>query len=171
MGDDAVFEIRAYTPDDYEACRALWVELTQHHRDIYQAQCIGGSDPGSDFDEYLGLETRVVSWVATRGGVAVGLTGLLIDDGVAEIEPVIVATERRGHGIGTALVEYAIKEARRRGVTMVNVRPVARNESALRFFHDAGFTNLGHVELFMRLGESSTAAGSSVEIHGRAWTD
>jgi hypothetical protein len=47
MGDrsDQV-KIRNYRADDLAACRALWVELTEWHRQIYASPQIGGTDPG-----------------------------------------------------------------------------------------------------------------------------
>jgi hypothetical protein len=27
--------VREYRPDDLSACRMLWVELVQHHRELY----------------------------------------------------------------------------------------------------------------------------------------
>ncbi|MCP3973668.1 MAG: GNAT family N-acetyltransferase [bacterium] len=166
-----MYELREYLPDDYAACRALWVELTQHHRDIYDAPTIGGDDPGADFDEYLEMENRAISWVATLDGGVVGLTGLLIEGSEAEVEPVIVTASQRGSGIGSALVNRAIGEVRDRGLTSIKVRPVARNASALQFFHGAGFQTLGHVELFMSLGESKREWNSEIAFHDREWRD
>jgi hypothetical protein len=34
---------------------------------------------------------------------------------------------------------------------MLNVRPVARNDPAIRFFHGRGFNTLGHIEMFIDL--------------------
>jgi hypothetical protein len=45
--------VRDYTPTDYPACRMLRVELTEHHRRIYEDPSVGGNDPGSAFDDYL----------------------------------------------------------------------------------------------------------------------
>ena len=68
--------VRGYASADYSACRMLWVELTEHHRRIYEDPSIGGDDPGSAFDDYLAVPERVASWVADLDGWVVGLTGL-----------------------------------------------------------------------------------------------
>lgn len=167
MGSEPALEIREYTPADYAACRALWVELTQHHRDIYDEQSIGGDDPGSDFDEYLAMEKRAISWVATVDETVVGLTGLLIEGSEAEVEPVVVTKSHRAQGVGARLVQHAIDDSRTRGMASVSVRPVARNSDALQFFHAAGFRTLGHVELFMPLGDSERTWRTGVNLADR----
>ncbi len=166
-----MYELREYLPDDYAACRALWVELTQHHRDIYDAPTIGGDDPGSDFDEYLETDNRAVSWVATLDGQIVGLAGLLIEGSEAELEPVIVSQRQRGSGVGSLLVARAMDEARSRGLASIKVRPVARNSSAMQFFHKAGFQTLGHVELFQSLSDSKREWDAEITFHDREWRD
>ena len=55
--------VRDYTAADYSACRVLWVELTEHHRRIYEDPSVGGNDPGSAFDDYLTAPERMASWV------------------------------------------------------------------------------------------------------------
>ena len=71
--------IRPYADSDLEACRGLWRELTQHHRDLYDDQGIGGADPGTHFDSYLENPKLEAAWVAETDGSVVGLTGLLRD--------------------------------------------------------------------------------------------
>jgi GNAT superfamily N-acetyltransferase len=140
--------IRTYRPEDLETSRLLWVELTEWHRTIYQSPDIGGNDPGRQFDEHLARVGANQIWVAEVEGQVVGLVGLIPGEGEAELEPMIVSEPYRGRGIGRQLAEAVILEARARGFRQVKVRPVARNESAIRFFHEAGFDILGHIELF-----------------------
>ncbi|MGI9644548.1 MAG: GNAT family N-acetyltransferase [Ilumatobacteraceae bacterium] len=158
--------IRAIEPPDHESCRHLYTELVQHHRDIYDQQGIGGTDPGAGFDEYLARSDRVETWVAVDGDTIVGMCGLLWQDGDAEIEPVVVTENRRGAGIARRLIETAIQESRRRGATDVNIRPVARNVSAIRAFHELGFRTVGHVQLFMRLSDSEVE-WADLDLHDR----
>ena len=49
--------IRKYRDRDLEGCKMLWRQLTQHHRDIYSDQSIGGDDPGIYFERYLQKQT------------------------------------------------------------------------------------------------------------------
>jgi len=159
--------IRAYVPGDRAACRALWCELTEHHREIYEDAGIGGDDPGGHFDEYLAHPHFVAAWVAELGGRIVGLTGLLRGEDGVEIEPVVVRRAQRSRGIGRRLVEHVIAEARERGERSLSIRPVARNAGAIRHFLRAGFSVVGRVELFQSLVDSDRTWRPGVTLHGQ----
>ena len=158
MDETAGTTIRAYEPEDLEACRQLWRELTQHHRDLYGNQGIGGEDPGAYFDEYLRNPKRLASWVASKDGDVVGLTGLLLDGNEA--------LKAASGDPDRSLLDFAIERARERGAASVKIRPVARNQPAMRHFHAAGFTVLGHVEMFQTLKPSEQEWKPGIEIHG-----
>jgi hypothetical protein len=51
-------------------------------------------------------------------------------------------------------LQHVTHEAREAGVLCLGMKPVARNEDAIRFFHEAGFRTIGHIHLFKWLGES-----------------
>lgn len=158
-----MLSIRGYKTSDLQACRDLWVELTLHHRRIYGVDTIGGDDPGSQFDEHLVIVGPEKIWVAEQDGRVVGLTGLIVDGTSGEVEPVVVTHTERGRGIGQALVSRVIEEAGALGIRLLSVRPVGRNTTALRFFCDAGFDVLGHIEAFMDLtGEREWMAGEQI---------
>ena len=142
-------EVRAYRPEDLDACRTLWVELTAWHREIYGDPAIGGAHPERQFDEHLERVGPTNLWVAESDDTVIGLTGLIWDDNACEVEPVVVATDHRRRGVGKRLVHAVVDEARARGARQLSVRPVARNDAALAFFRDMGFGIVGHVELFM----------------------
>ena len=143
--------IRPYVSTDVAACQALWLELVQHHRNIYGDPQIGGHDPGSGFDRYLTDPALRGPWVAEREGVVVGLAGLLVQGESAEIEPVVVASASRAQGIGMKLVRHMINEARALGLSTVRVKPVARNIDAISFFVSLGFDTVAHIDLFQSL--------------------
>jgi len=149
MSEDTI--IRGYLPSDYESCRALWAELTEWHRRIYGEPSIGGPDPGEHFDPHLAKVGPDNLWVAVHGSEVIGLTGLMGEGDEAEVEPAIVSEPHRRRGVGRRLVETVIAEAKNRGVKYLSVRPVARNEEAIRFFVEQGFGNMGHIELFIDL--------------------
>jgi GNAT superfamily N-acetyltransferase len=162
-------DIREYQSTDVDGCRRLYAQLVEHHREIYHDPTIGGAVPGSGFDEYLGLPQRVTTWVASEGDSIVGLTGLLWEEPEATIEPVVVDRTWRRKGIARSLIETAIDEARRRGATDVNIKPVARNASAIQAFHDLGFRTLGHLQLFMSLDRPESYWQTGPEVHGRVF--
>jgi GNAT superfamily N-acetyltransferase len=160
--------VREYGPDDYDACRSLWAELTEHHRRIYADPTIGGDDPGAAFDDYLAGPERVASWVAELPGRVVGLTGLLDRGASGEVEPVVVTKALRGSGVGRQLIQRVVDESAKRGHEYLAIRPVARNTGAVRMFHDAGFRTLGgRVDLTMDLTRRRHEWLRGVRLHGR----
>jgi len=152
--------IRQYDPGDLERCRALWRSLTQRHRDIYEDPTLGGPDPGMEFDEHLKHPQLHRLWVAELTQHVLGFCGLLVHGEESELEPIVVDPSHRSRGIGTLLARQAVAESRRLGVKYVNVRPVARNLEAIRFFHREGFRLLGRFELSIAL-EGATPFGSA----------
>jgi GNAT superfamily N-acetyltransferase len=159
--------LRAYASGDYAACRSLWVELTERHRQIYGDSSIGGDDPGSGFGSYLALPERIASWVAEFRGLVVGLTGLLDHGTSGEVEPVVVTEGLRGQGIGRRLIDLVVVEAVTRGYEYLAIRPVARNLEAIQRFYNLGFRTLGgHVDLTMDLTERRHSWLSGAHLHG-----
>ncbi len=154
--------IRDYDTQDYDVCRSLWVELTQHHRDIYEDPSIGGNDPGRGFDRYLENPQRQGTWVAEHDGQVVALAGLLThshtEEGRAgiqgEVDPVVVSLPYRDKGIGTRLVEHVVEQARETGVHFLSIQPAARNERAISLYVRLGFNVLGEITLLQDLSSS-----------------
>jgi GNAT superfamily N-acetyltransferase len=142
--------VRPFQSRDAEACRQLWGELTEWHRQIFDSPEIGGDDPGRRFDEHLAKIGPENLWVAELEGDLIGLAGLI--PGVeSELEPVVVAEQHRHRGIGRLLAMAVITAARERGARTIQVRPVGRNVEAVRFFHELGFDILLQLELGMDL--------------------
>ncbi len=150
MADVAV---RQYRQSDLEACRALWTELVQVHRGLYDDSSIGGESPGLHFDQHIAQVGADHVWVAESEGAVSGLVGLTVRGRDAEVEPIVVSPSHRGKGLGRALLKHAVAEAQKKGAMRVCVRPVARNQKAISFFYDSGFCALGQVELVMDLCE------------------
>ncbi len=163
------FTIRPYRASDLERCRALWVELTQRHRNIYDDPNIGGDAPGLYFDKHLAQVGPERVWVAECDEV-VGLVSLIVEGKEAKVEPIVVAATHRGQGIGQALIERMVKEAKELEMSYLNVKPVARNVEAIAFYHAAGLNILGNIEMFMDLrSPASTGWKSGVELFGRTF--
>ena len=82
--------------------------------------------------------------VATLGDEIVGCLQLLDPDTEGEIELAIlaVAEEHQGRGIGTALVQRAIAEAREQGLRTMRVGTSSADISNLRFYQRRGFRML-----------------------------
>ena len=155
--------IRRYRRADRASCRRLWRDLTERHREIYSDPTIGGRDPEDFFDKHLRKVGEKNVWVAVIGGKVVGFLGMILDDEEAEVEPVVVHHSHRCKGVGSALVRTAVKEAEKLGVKYLNVRPVARNAEAIKFFRAKGFENIGRIELFMDFSDKRWKTG--IELH------
>jgi GNAT superfamily N-acetyltransferase len=159
--------IREYKEQDFESCRKLWEELTQRHRDIYFDSSIGGEDPGSAFERYLKKTDLVGIWIVEQDGLVIGMAGLLIDEDDAQIEPIVIGSDFRSQGIGTLLLEKLKTEAKGRGAEFLSIRPVARNIEAIQCFYRAGFSLLGHIDMFMDLSDENDQGWlDGVTIHG-----
>jgi N-acetylglutamate synthase-like GNAT family acetyltransferase len=128
--------------------------MNQRHRDIYDDPTIGGANPELEFDNHLVRVGPDLIWVAESEEGVVGFVSLIHEGEEAEIEPIVVGVQARKAGIGHQLIQHAVKQAKKLGVLCLSVKPVARNEEAIEFFHDAGFRTLGHIQLFMWLGDS-----------------
>ena len=141
------FRVRNFERSDRDACRRLWVELTEWHRKIYDSPTIGGDDPGRKFDEHLERVGPHNLWLAETDAGPIGMIGAVRGETECELEPIIVTPAWRGRGVGSALAQIVVESARRRGDRYVLTRPVARNHDALRFFHALGFDALSQIEL------------------------
>jgi GNAT superfamily N-acetyltransferase len=147
--------IRNYEARDLEECRGLWRQLTDWHREIYQNETIGGEHPESHFDRHIAAVGPSQVWVAVHDSRAIGFVGLILKEGEAEVEPLIVSRTYRGRGVGKRLMEKVVAEARGRGVRYLNIRPVARNVKTIQFLRKQGFANVGFIELFMDFSKGS----------------
>jgi ribosomal protein S18 acetylase RimI-like enzyme len=98
-------------------------------------------------------------WVAEQDGALVGTVSLRhnYDSESMHLFALEVATERRGEGIGSAIVERVIEEARSRGCTRVYLEVRADNP-ARRLYHRLGFRRVGNtfVNAWWRFNDDGT---------------
>ena len=123
--------------------KAASVELSWHlssRRELWELFALAEESP-TVIEELLDLG-RVL--VATLGGETVGCLQLLDPTTADEIELAIlaVAEEHQGRGIGTALVERAIDEARHEGLQTMRVGTSSADIDNLRFYQRRGFRML-----------------------------
>lgn len=117
------------TPDDAPALLALWrgaVEATHH---FLTPADIEGLEP--EVRGYLASGAQI--WVAEADGAPTGFLGL---DG-AEIATLFVDADRRGQGVGRALMTFALE----RGADWVQVNE--QNPQAVGFYEAMGFAQAG----------------------------
>jgi GNAT superfamily N-acetyltransferase len=84
--------------------------------------------------------------VATRGNEVVGTLQLSVLPGLArrgasrmQIEAVRVRDDLRGHGLGEALLRWAVEQARARGCALVQLTSDKARTDAHRFYGRVGF--------------------------------
>jgi GNAT superfamily N-acetyltransferase len=78
---------------------------------------------------------------------AIGFIGLVTAGRDGEIDPVVVAPDWRRRGIGQALLDRVMAEARRRGLRRVTISPSVRDRDALHSLHRAGFDTIATITL------------------------
>ena len=76
------------------------------------------------------------------GRISIARDGNPVSHHVAELGLMVAAGERR-RGIGTALMEEAVKWARASGVTKVELHVVPHNEPAIALYRKLGFVEEG----------------------------
>jgi len=81
-------------------------------------------------------------FVAELDGRAVGFSAILMEEGHVELDGLFVEPNLWRGGIGAALVDVAVHEARRRGQAMM----VVANPAALGFYEKCGFIIEGEAE-------------------------
>jgi len=134
----------------------------------------GGPDAGAGFEEYLTRLDLTGVWVAesadtdsdSADSAVVGLVGLTVDGRGGRVEPVVVTAERRGQGIGRALLGHVADEARHRGLARLTVTPDARNVGALRCLRAAGYDVLSALQLTVDLRNREADWRDGVAVHG-----
>jgi GNAT superfamily N-acetyltransferase len=121
------------------------------------------AEPGLDDEPVLSLERAQVLFrrmsaypayavhVATQDGAIVGTFALLIMDNLAHlgapsavVEDVVVAASARSRGIGTAMMRYAMDEARRHGCYKLTLSSNLKRERAHAFYDALGFERHGY---------------------------
>ena len=181
--------IRGYRPTDHSACRRLWAELTTEHRRLYPAAppvpaaapaavselgtelatmaTPGDAESGAGFEEYLTRLDLSGMWVAQHeeDGV-VGFIGLILHGRAGAVDPVVVTRDRRGEGIGRALLRYVGEQARSRGMRELTISPALRNVEAVRRLFRAGFDAAATVTLALDLTGRDGQWRDGVDIHG-----
>ncbi|WP_159601133.1 GNAT family N-acetyltransferase [Agromyces humi] len=99
------------------------------------------------FQAIDGDPAQTLVTVEDAAGDVVGTMQLTLIPGLArggatrmQVEAVRVAESARGCGLGTAMLRWAIEEARSRGAALVQLTSDARREDAHRFYDRLGFT-------------------------------
>ncbi|GAA4916342.1 GNAT superfamily N-acetyltransferase [Nonomuraea thailandensis] len=84
-------------------------------------------------------------WVATRDGADAGLVCVRLEEGAAHLLSMWVAPEARKDGVGSRLVDEAVKWARTTGAEEIGLWAVDENHAARGLYARKGFTRSGKV--------------------------
>jgi ribosomal protein S18 acetylase RimI-like enzyme len=152
--DERALRIREGSPTDHEFVVALGTEAFARFGDY-----------GPIMEAFL-ASPDVVSMIAEEGGVPIGFA--LVDlppalPAFADLVAIAVAPDRRGAGIGRALLAHVIAERAARGVPSLIVLTVADdNRPAIRLFRSAGFEAVPGSEGRYAAGQTSRRMARAV---------
>ncbi len=135
-GPDLPVIVRSFQPSDLPACRSLYVD-----------GLLGGklaeNDTGLDIDDIESAYMRPGNhfWVAeTPGGQIVGMIGVQHhDQGAGEIRRLRVRQDMRRRGIGTKLIEHAVKFCHDQQYLKVTLDTFVERDAAIRLFEKFRF--------------------------------
>jgi ribosomal protein S18 acetylase RimI-like enzyme len=129
--------IRSFQPGDLDACRRLY------HEGLIGGQ-IAENDTGLDIDD---IELAYMQpagnhfWVAVTKDTndVVGMIGVMHSDGVGEIRRLRVASDHRRKGIGSALLEVAIRFCQEQNYLKVALDTFIDRDPAMKLFEKFRF--------------------------------
>jgi GNAT superfamily N-acetyltransferase len=90
-------------------------------------------------------DARTVPWVARVDGEPAGCTGVLVQDGNAEVWMVAVTPEARGRGLSAEILRHALSAARAQGATTTSLESSAMGEPTYRRL---GYRDLGRLGMW-----------------------
>jgi GNAT superfamily N-acetyltransferase len=148
-----VASYRAAGPEDIGALVDLRIDFMRI------VKSIGAEEEAAwrgELRELFAREIRsgaLLAWVAVEGGRVVGTSGLALGPdragpGAGEILNMYTVPERRGRGIGSALLELALREAEERGLSRLRLQPT---DEGRPLYVRAGFRDDGR-DMVLDLG-------------------
>ncbi len=146
-GSDTGFSVRPARPEDLERALDMFIEVASEGRWI-------GTELPIDREERLARwrasleEPRNAFFVAVEGDRIVGNASMRWA-GVSDLG-MEVAKDRRGRGVGSALLEACIKWARANDVHKIELRVWPHNVAAIGLYEKFGFEREGHLKRHYR---------------------
>lgn len=119
LADDALGRTRE-SPDDLEPYRRAFAEIDRDPNMFLAVMEADGRIIGT-------MQMTFLRGLSYRGGLR------------AQIEAVRIASDLRNRGLGGALIQWGIDEARRRGCLLVQLTSDASRTDAHRFYERLGF--------------------------------
>jgi putative acetyltransferase len=129
-------ELALESPDQPDVLRLI-DELDAYQKPLYPEE----SHHGIDLDAML--DPSVAFAVARAGGAAIGCGAVVVIDGYAELKRMYVDPDRRGAGIGRALLQFLEREASTRGATVARLETGIHQHAAIAMYERAGYGHRG----------------------------
>jgi ribosomal protein S18 acetylase RimI-like enzyme len=132
--------IRPYQPADQLACQKLYLEGRVDDSKI------ASNDTGLDIDDIAAAYMACPDshfWVALNAeGEIVGMIGVQkVEDGVGEIRRLRVRRDSRRRGVGSALMEVALKFCKEHGFLKITLDTFMDHEPAVHLFEKFHFNH------------------------------
>lgn len=128
--------IRSFQAQDLDACRRLY------HEGLIGGQ-IAENDTGLDIDDIEAAYMKTPGnhfWVAVAAeNQVVGMIGVMHSDGVGEIRRLRVANDHRRRGIGSALLEHAVRFCQENNYLKVALDTFIERDPAMKLFEKFRF--------------------------------
>jgi len=137
---DLPITIRPYQPGDHLACRKLYLEGRVNGTQM------AANDTGLDIDDIVAAYMSCPDshfWVALNDvGETVGMIGVQkVEDGIGEIRRLRVRRDSRRRGVGSALMETALKFCREHQFLKITLDTFMDHEPAVRLFEKFHFNH------------------------------
>jgi len=161
---DAVWQLRAPGPEDYSRVAELADQLGYPSTAQEIRSRLEGMRDSDQYAVYVAElpEGKIAGWI----GVSIFRT--VAADPCAEITGLVVDSDVRSLGIGSALVQIAEEWARSRRCNAIAVRSNVKRDGAHRFYERHGFQHIKTQKAFRKdLAASEVAA----EVSSRATKD
>lgn len=162
MSASGSITIRPFVPSDQLAARDLILAgLAEHFPDLDPAY-----NPDLDDIWQAYVAQGHVFIIGEEGGRLVGTGGLLVQATEGQLVRVSVAHDRRGRGLGRALVEHLIAAAQARGLARVWMETNDDWYAAQALYRACGFQEFDHREgcVFMRRDLGDEQAGATFRV-------
>jgi RimJ/RimL family protein N-acetyltransferase len=133
----ATFDVRQATVDDFDAWFALFDAVASEQKWIGREGPLDRQASRERFERFVGSED-VVTLLATTQDQLVGIIGIEVRAGVAEFG-MMVDSNWRGRGVGSALMEACVAWAVERGCHKIALQVWPHNHAARSLYRKFGF--------------------------------
>jgi ribosomal protein S18 acetylase RimI-like enzyme len=156
------FTIRPARPGDVEAASALWWAMARQHEAYDDVRWGHTADAGTAWRRYFLAELEkpdAIALVAVDGrdrpvGYLLGATGepppVMRVRCRGLVGGIVVRDDRRGQGVGRALMAEAERIMKSRGAAYVSLSVATANEPAIRFYESLGMQAVNR-QMYKRL--------------------